>query len=398
MTERRATRQRTERSRTRSSLTASLGAATLLAVLVGACAPMEPPSTTTTTTTTPTGAVEPMIVGRVGGFQRPWDLQFTPDGTALVTERGGTLATVSAGARAVIGTIADVKVGGEGGLLGLAVDPAFTTNRFVYTCMDSITGNDVRVVRHRVLAGYAGVVEPTPIVTGIAANGGGRHQGCRLEFDPGGDLWITTGDAALSTAPQDRSSLAGKVLRVRSDGTPSSANPAATDPTGGWNPLVYTYGHRNVQGLAFRPSDGAAFSVEHGTGCDDEINLLTPGANYGWNPVGSVPGFYDESKPMTAPGGTAAVWSSGCPTIAPSGATFLTGSAWGDREGQLAVAVLKGSRLVLVDLTGSTVNSIESRITDQGRLRTARMGPDGSLWLVQDASPGALIRVGPTTG
>ena len=375
---------------------ASLVAAVVLATLVGACVPAEPPPNTTTTKTTPSGHTEPVVSGRVDGFQRPWDLQFTPDGTALVTERGGTLVTISGGARAVVAPLADVKVGGEGGLLGLAVDPAFATNRFIYTCQDSISGADVRVVRHRVLVGYTGVADPTPIVTGIAANGGGRHQGCRLGFGPEGDLWITTGDAALSTTPQDRSSLAGKVLRVNSDGSPSSANPAVTDPTGGWNPLVYTYGHRNVQGLAFRPSDGAAFSVEHGTGCDDEINLLTSGANYGWNPVGPIVGFYDESQPMTAAGATPAVWSSGCPTIAPSGATFLTGAAWGDREGQLAVAVLKNTRLMLVDLEGTTVQSVESRITDQGRLRTARMGPDGSLWVVQDASPGSLIKLSPT--
>lgn len=383
-------------TRTRRSWLQLLAATLGLIALVTACTPGTQPGTTTTTTTAPAGHVEPTVTGRVDGFQRPWDLQFTPDGTALVTERGGTLATVTGGARAQIAVLSDVKVAGEGGLLGLAVDPAFSTNRYIYTCMDSVSGNDVRVVRHRVLSGYTGLADATPIVTGIAANGGGRHQGCRLEFGPDGDLWITTGDGASPTTPQNRQSLAGKVLRVHSDGTASTANPAFSDPTGGWNPLVYSYGHRNVQGLAFRPSDGAAFSVEHGTGCDDEINRLTAGANYGWNPVGSVPGFYDESKPMTFPGATAAVWSSGCPTIAPSGATFLTGGGWGDREGQLAVAVLKGTRLMLVALSSNTVVSVESRITDQGRLRTARMGPDGSLWLVQDASPGSLIKLSPT--
>ena len=366
--------------------------------LVAACTPETPPPTTTPPSTTPpVGATEPVVTGRIDGFSRPWDLQFTPDGTPLGTERGGRLAAVIGGVRTGVATVPDVKAGGEGGLLGFAVDPDFATNRRVYLCFDSTSGADVRVVRFRVLPGYTGIAEATPIVTGIPANGGGRHQGCRVEFGPTGDLWVTTGDAAIPTAPQNRASLAGKVLRMSRDGVPSPANPAASDPGGGWNPYVYTYGHRNVQGLAFRPSDGAAFSVEHGTDRDDEINLLSAGANYGWNPVGA-PGVYDESKPMTAPGATPAVWSSGYPTIAPSGATFLRGAQWGDREGQLAVAVLKGTRLMLVDLNGSTVASVDARITDQGRLRTARMGPDGSLWLVQDASPGSLLKVTPVTG
>jgi glucose/arabinose dehydrogenase len=375
--------------------TAVLIASAAALALAAACTPETVPPTTPPTTTPPVGATEPTVALKVNGFQRPWDLRFTPDGTALVTERGGTLAASIGGARSVVATVPDVKAGGEGGLMGLALDPGFATNRWIYTCQDSTSGADVRVVRHRVLANYAGLADSTPILTGIPANGGGRHQGCRVEFGPEGDLWVTTGDAALPTPPQDRASLAGKVLRLAADGTPSPANPAASNPGAGWNPYVYTYGHRNVQGIAFRPSDGAAFTVEHGTDRDDEINLLNQGANFGWNPVGA-PGVYDESKPMTAPGATAAVWSSGSPTIAPSGATFLTGAAWGEREGQLAVAVLKGTRLMLVDLDGSTVTSVESRITDQGRLRTARMAPDGGLWLVQDAAPGSLILVTPT--
>ncbi|CAN5457056.1 PQQ-dependent sugar dehydrogenase [soil metagenome] len=376
-------------------------AATLIAVaalelLGGACVP---PDTTPPPTTPPIGDVEVALTGRVDGFQRPWDLQFTPDGTPLITERGGTVARVSNGARAVVGTIADVRASGEGGLLGLAVDPEFSANGFIYTCYDSNSGSDVRVVRYRVLPAYAGLADATPIVTGIPWNGGGRHQGCRVEFGPDGDLWVTTGDGAQPTAPQDRMNLAGKVLRLHRDGSPSAANPYASNPTGGWNPLVYSYGHRNVQGIAFRPSDGAVFTVEHGTGRDDELNMPTSGANFGWNPVNtSFPGFYDESQPMTATGGVPAIWSSGDPTIAPSGATFLKGAQWGDREGQLAVAVLKGTRLSLFDIDGSTVTSVETRITDQGRLRTARMGPDGNLWLVQDASPGSLLKISPVAG
>jgi len=379
---------RRPRRRTRLFAAGLLGAA----ALVAACVPEGPP----TTTTTPPGAPDLAVTARVDGFQRPWDVQFTPDGTTLVTERGGTLARVAGTARAVVATVPDVRPGGEGGLMGLAVDPDFAANSWIYECHTAASVDEVHVVRHRVLPGYAGLADATPIVTGIPANGGGRHQGCRVVIGPDGDLWVTTGDAALPTPPQDRTNLGGKVLRMQRDGSPDPGNPGVVDPGAGWDPRVFSYGHRNVQGLAFRPSDGAAFSVEHGTGRDDEINLLSAGANYGWNPVGA-PGAYDESNPMTFAGGTPAVWSSGSPTIAPSGAAFLSGSLWGAREGQLAVAVLKGTRLMLVGLDGGNVTSVETRITDQGRLRTAQLGPDGRLWLVQDATPGSLLAVSPVT-
>jgi aldose sugar dehydrogenase len=378
---------RTIRRRRRTVAAALVGVA---AFVVAACAPEPPP----VVPETPGGATDLQLTGTYTGFQRPWDVQFTPDGTPLVTERGGTLARVSGTGRALVATVPDVKATGEGGLLGLAVDPGFATNGWIYECHTSASVDDVRVVRHRVLPGYTGLADATPIVTGIPANGGGRHTGCRVVIGPDGDLWVTTGDAVLATAPQNRANLAGKVLRLQRDGSPDPGNPGVVNAGAGWNPKVFSYGHRNVQGLAFRPSDGAAFAVEHGTGTDDEINLLSPGANYGWNPVGPG-GAYDESFPMTFAGATPPVWASGSPTIAPSGATFLRGAAWGDREGQLAVAVLKGTRLMLVGLDGATVTSVETRVTNQGRLRTAQMGPDGRLWLVQDASPGSLLALSP---
>jgi glucose/arabinose dehydrogenase len=335
------------------------------------------------------------VAQTVTGFQRPWEIAFLPDGTPIVTERGGRIAVAVGGTRRVVATISDVVASGEGGLLGLAVDPDFTTNRRIFACYDhgsAATVTDVRIVRFRVAEDLASMTDQTPILTGIDAGTGGRHQGCRLRFGPDRMLWATTGDAAQPTFPQDVTTMAAKVLRMTADGAPAPGNPG--DP---WNPYVYSVGHRNGQGLAFR-ADGAPFEVEHGTGCDDEVNRIVAGGNYGWNPVGSG---YDESRPMTdlsISGARPAVWSSGCPTIAPSGATFVTGAQWGQWNGALAIAVLKGTRLMFVRFTSPSsdaVTGIDIRLTDQGRLRAVAQAPDGSLWVAQDASPGSLLRLLP---
>ncbi|MGB7979475.1 MAG: PQQ-dependent sugar dehydrogenase [Candidatus Nanopelagicales bacterium] len=338
------------------------------------------------------------VAGRIEGFQRPWDLRFLPDGTPLVTERPGQLATVVDGRRQVVDRVPDVVARGEGGLMGLALDPSFERNRRIYLCYSAGSGDtvrDVRVVRYRLTETLDGLRDPTPIVTGLPAGAGNRHLGCRVDVGPDGMLWVTAGDAVSPTAPQDPTSRAGKVLRATLAGDPAPDNPG-----GGWDPYVYTLGHRNVQGLSFRPGDRAPFSVEHGTGCDDEINLLVAGGNYGWNPVGAA-GRYAEDAPMTSPdisAARAAVWSSGCPTIAPSGAEFITGAQWGRWSGALAVAVLKDQELLLVALDGDTVTDTRTELSGAlGRLRTVRNAPDGSLWLTVDADGGAVVRVVPRT-
>ena len=331
------------------------------------------------------------VANEYGGFARPWDVQLTPDGVPLVTERGGVLAAIVGGARRVLGTVPGVVAKAEGGLMGMAVDPAFATNRWIYTCFTSAT--DVRLVRHRVLPGYTGFTDSTPIVTGIASGAGNRHQGCRPAFGPGGDIWMGTGDAATGTNPQDPTSLAGKVLRFDRNGTPSPTNPGVADPSSGWHPLVHTIGHRNIQGLAFRPSDGTPFSVEHGTTCDDEINLVVPGANYGWDPAGPG-GTYDDTQPMTFEGGTESAWSSGCPTLATSGAAYV-GPQWGDRSGWLAVATLKGRALYLFRIAGSKIVSSERVLWGHGRLRSVTASPDGTLWVTTDADDGSVLQVVP---
>ncbi len=330
------------------------------------------------------------------GFATPWDLRLLPDGTALVTERRGLLSAVVDGRRRVVARVPGVVARGEGGLMGLALDPQFEATGHVYLCYAAGSGDrvsDVRVVRFRLTDRLDALTDATPLVTGIPAGAGNRHLGCRVGFGPDGMLWITTGDAVQPRAPQNPTSLAGKVLRARPDGRPAPGN--AGGPADAY---VYTTGHRNIQGLSFRASDGAALTVEHGTDCDDEVNLLQRGGNYGWDPVGPG-GTYAEGAPMTSPDiGSAlpAVWSSGCPTIAPSGSDFVAGDGWGRWDGALAVAVLKDRQLLFLDLDGDTVAGTRAFLTDElGRLRTVRAATDGSLWVTVDADPGVVVRVVP---
>jgi len=328
------------------------------------------------------------VTNAVTGLGRPWDLGFTPDGTMLITEKAGPIVAIVGGTRRVLATPSDVAVSGEGGMLGLAIDPAFAANKRIYVCFRSNAGGtpDVRVVRFTVEGDYTSLANRADLVTGLPTPAGGRHSGCRPRFAADGLLLVGTGDAAIGTNPQDDASLGGKVLRITTDGAAAPGNTSGS--------RIFTKGHRNVQGLAIRPSDGQPFSVEHGTGRDDEVNRLVNGGNYGWDPV---PG-YDESTPMTKPGFLAATWSSGDPTIAPSGATFVSGPQWRDYSGSLVLAVLKDAhlRFVSVNAVGTAVTGQFVEVNTQGRLRSAVQGPDGNLYVATDADPGRILKVVPS--
>lgn len=325
----------------------------------------------------------------VSGLDIPWDIGFLPDGTMLFTERPGRVSALVGGAVRVLATPPDVVAVGEGGMLGLAVDPRFARNRLVYTCSNTTHG-DIRVVKWRVNASVTRLKRGAAIVTGMPASAGGRHSGCRPRFGPDGYLWIGTGDAAMGTNPQSDSSLGGKVLRVDRNGAAAPGNPSGR--------LWYTKGHRNVQGLAFRPGTGTPFSVEHGPDRDDEVNVLRAGGNYGWDPV---PG-YNESVPMTDvvrfPDAVRPAWRSGYPTIAPSGGTFLSGRRWGTWDGAFLMAVLKGAHLRLLRFDGSNRLTGERIVlTGYGRLRTAVQGPGGRVYVTtSNGGNDRILRITPT--
>ena len=343
------------------------------------------------------GCVAPSGYGvttMASGLNKPWDGAFTPDGSFAYTERVGRIGVVRNGSKRTLATPSDVVAQGEGGMLGLDVDPNFASNRRIYTCFVSDRdGLGARVVRWNVSSDWTSLSGRKDLLSGIDVNASGRHSGCRVKVGPDGALWVTTGDAAKGTNPQDPNSLAGKVLRITTNGGAASGNAG-----GAWRSEIYAAGFRNPQGLAFRPGDNQPFLVEHGPDRNDEITALRRGGNGGWNPVG---GTYNESVPMSASGTPnlmRPVWVSGSSTIAPSGADFISGDQWGLYNNRLAVAVLKNRHLRLHSFDPGNNNLSDDGIiivSDQGRLRTAVSAPDGSLWVLQDSTNGKILRVQP---
>ena len=363
-------------------------------------------------------AVSPAVVGArepgpeltvteiVTGLSYPWGIDFTPDGTMLFTQRAGVLnARLTDGTvKRVAADLGDLLVDGFAGLQALAVDPDFTTNRRFYT-LQGHAGREMQVIAWTIGADYDEATRVVdPLVKGMPIGPGPWHSGGRLLFGPEGYLWIATGDGRVVTGAQDLTSLGGKVLRV----DPRTGAGAPGNPFGASSP-VYAYGFRNPQGLALRPGTDQMWLVEHGPKHDDEINLLAPGGNYGWDPIpddGTLV-FYDYSDeagvPMTDlakfPSARQARWSSGFPTLAISGAVFLDGPQWGEWEGRLAVATLKTKSLRVFEFTeqGYFAGQIVVPELDgsQGRLRTPVLGPDGALYIATSNRPGSdrILRV-----
>jgi glucose/arabinose dehydrogenase len=338
----------------------------------------------------PTGAPALDVAVVVDGLDHAWDVVQAPDGTLLVDERGGGLTAVlpDGAVREVQADFGDLFARGETGLMGLAIDPGFEGNRRFYSCQGNLAGSIVVVAWTAAPDWSSASRVADPLIGDIPLNQrSGRHGGCRLRFDADGALLIGTGDNAVGANPQDPATLAGKVLRAD----------AATGEVSVW-----TLGHRNVQGLAVRPGSGQVFAVEHGPDIDDEVNLLRTGGNYGWNPDGD--GDYDESVPMTdldIPGAVPAVWSSGQPTLATSGATFLDGEQWGAYDGLLLVGLLKAQGVLALRLDEAGALQEQFRLPEldvaYGRLRSVFQGGDGALYVTTDNGDGGdkLLRVTP---
>ena len=352
-------------SRRVSALALSMG---LCAALLAGCTfgpPDEtsaggPPNLPAPTRTSP-DAVEtgpPSVIATVvaQGLRVPWGIAFLPDGTALVTQRdsaqimkvappvGPNGLTVTP-----VQTINEVVPGGEGGLLGIAVSPDYATDQQVFIYYTAAQDNRVA----RLTLGGA----PQPILTGIAKSG--IHNGGRLGFGPDGFLYVSTGDGASAPRSQDLSSLSGKILRITKDGGPAPGNPFPNSP-------VWSYGHRNVQGLAW-DDHGNLLATEFGQNTWDEINRIEPGKNYGWPTVEGIahnPAFVDPIQQWSTD-------QASCSGAAISGNVLIA-------------ACLRGERvwLLRLDEDGRLIGApVAALVSEYGRMRAATKAPDGSIWV-----------------
>ncbi len=334
----------------------------------------------------------------VRGLDHPWGLAFLPGGDMLITERPGRLLRIdgeSLQPRRVRGLPAIAAVG-QGGLLDVTLHPGFDSNQLIYF---SFTGADddgvgTEVARGR-LAGDA--LENVEIIfRALPKSSGGRHFGSRLLFDSNGHLLITLGERGDRPRAQDIGDHAGSVIRINDDGSVPADNPFAATPEA--RPEIYTYGNRNVQGIALDPVSGRVWPHEHGPQGGDEVNVLLAGRNYGWPVItygrnyvtGTKIGEGTHKQGMEQP---RHYWT---PSIAPSGMTLYTGDKFPAWRGNLFVGALKYRLLVRLEERDQEIVHEERMLEGVlGRIRDVRTGPDGYIYLLTDQDDGVLARLEP---
>ncbi|GHF34843.1 oxidoreductase [Kitasatospora xanthocidica] len=335
-------------------------AALLLAALVGAaaCSPASRPEPVAGPTVRATVA---------DGLAVPWGVAVLPGGDLLVSERDTARivrVAVTGGTKTEAGTVPGVTAGGEGGLLGLALSPSFADDHLVYAYFS--TAEDNRIVRfgyHPERPVGAQLDAPAVLLSGIPH--GPRHNGGRIAFGPDGLLYAGTGDSSDSHIAQDKGSLGGKILRLTADGAPAPGNPFPGSP-------VYSYGHRNVQGLAW-DGEGRLWACEFGADTWDELNLIRPGGNFGWPVVEGIGDRADYIDPV-------AQWKPA--EASPSGLAYAGGALW--------TAALRGTRLWRVPVEGDHLAGSPQSYLDgaYGRLRTVVTDRDGTLLLATGNTDG----------
>jgi glucose/arabinose dehydrogenase len=358
------------------------------------------------------------------GLQAPWDLAFTPDGqTTFFTERcrglsvrltNGTVVRLfgTAGSNLVA---SDLFCEGQSGMNGVALDPDFANNRFIYVYMASTSSSPStnRVVRLTLSADFMSASARTDIINNLAyknvanaVGGAGVHSGGRIRFGPDGFLYVTTGDNHNPSLPQDLTRLGGKVVRVDRNGAPAAGN---NTPAGG-DARIYTYGHRNVQGISFRPGTGQPFISEHGPNHSDEVTPLVAGGNGGWDPQNrpslTCPDNYcgyagdPTSMPMTDttrfPNAMRPSWNNNAQSQGTGPSTFLDGTQWKGWNGRLAVGIMGAGRLVILQLdTNGMATSTTDATLASDRYRSLVQAPNGDLYIIAE-NAGQIWRITPS--
>jgi len=332
------------------------------------------------------------------GLEHPWGVELLPDGRFLVTERPGRLRVVNRDGRlsAPLTGVPEVYARGQGGLLDVALSPGFAQDRVIYLSFAERGSGGAGTAVARGRLGERGL-EDTQVIwrQQPKVDGSYNHWGSRLVFRPDGTLFVTLGDRFVhSERAQDLSTTIGKIVRINPDGSVPRDNPFVG--RAGALPEIWSYGHRNVQ-AAVLDARGELWTVEHGARGGDELNNPQPGKNYGW-PVITYGVDYSGARigiGTSHPGMEQPVyyWD---PVIAPSGATFYSGTAFPDWRGDLLVGSLRPGALVRLRIANGRV-TVEERYLDElgERIRDVREGPDGAIYLLTDSSRGRLIRVEP---
>ncbi len=358
----------------------------------------------------------------VSGLANPWDMAITDEGIMFFTEkcRGLSVRRTDGRITRLFGTVGssltapDLVCQGQSGMHGVALDPGFDTNRTLFVFMASnLTTNPRtnRVIRLQLNGDFTSVSSREDIITDIvfkhagnAHGSAGAHSGGRIRFGPDGFLYVATGDNHNGVVPQSPTLLGGKVLRVDRSGQAAPGNNAPA----GFDPRIFTYGHRNVQGITFRPGTGQAFVAEHGPNHSDEVTALVAGGNAGWDPqnrpaLNCRDGYCGyagnpTTMPMTDvarfPNAMAPSWQNNNASQGMGPATFLVGSEWKAWNGRLVVGIMGGQRVEILALNAAGLTtSTTTASLPSARYRSLVQSPDGHLWISTDG--GEIWRVTP---
>lgn len=397
-----------------------------IAVLAIAACSLTPSNTVTSTPATPAAnlstVTSPPVVSAVEtaqgvrqttlieGLERPWSMAWLPDGTLLITEKAGRLRLVRDGVLepTPIAGVPEVMSSGQGGLMEIAIHPRFAENRLVYLTYSHGTENANRTRLARATFDGNALRNLQVIFEVSQVKSGGQHFGSRIVWLPDGTMLVAIGDGGnppvqlegdlIRKQAQNLRSHLGKIVRLKDDGSIPRDNPFATRADA--NPAIWSYGHRNIQGLTFDPSTQRVWATEHGARGGDELNLVEAGKNYGW-PIVTYSQEYsggEISQERSRPGmvDPKVVWT---PATAPSGLAIYSGDRFPDWQGDLFAGglVSRDVRRINLDATGKVLG--QQAIAIGQRVRDVRQGPDGLLYILTDESEdGRLIRLEPTGG
>jgi glucose/arabinose dehydrogenase len=350
-------------------------------------------------------ASKPFQVQTLADFDKPWAMTFLPDGRMLVTQKEGQLLLVSADAksRAPVAGVPKVDSAGQGGLMDVVLHPNFARNRMVYLSFSESGegGKGVALARGTLTDGASTRLDNVQVIFRATpyVEGNGHYAG-RIAFGPDGKLYLTHGDRQKFTPAQDPKATLGKVLRLNDDGTPAAGNPLAAK---GFHPAVWSYGHRNLLGIAF-DAKGNLWQQEMGPRHGDELNLVLAGRNYGY-PLASNGDHYpnepvaDKNIPDHRPGDgfeAPKVWWN--PAISPAGLMVYSGKLFPQWNGDVFIGAMNTPGLVRVDVTGTSAKKGDFWDMDGARIREVEQGPDGAIYVLEDernSSQGRLLKLTP---